>query len=470
MSNYQLTDEQLAAIELAKSGENLKIAAYAGAGKTCTLLAMSDAMPDRKGLYLAFNKKTADEAASRFPSNIECRTAHSIAYRAVGYTYRERLSGRLSGRKVANEVLKLNCGIWGLTLGATGEMVLATMRSFCASADFEITINHAPWSELQKISCNDMRQAIAYDVTAMARTLWTKTIMRNSKLPISHDFYLKKWAMTEPKLDFDFVMFDEAQDASPSMSGVVQSQQCQQIYVGDEFQSIYKFRGATNAMADITTANACSLSRSFRFGQDIADVANYILNGQLDAGVNIIGFDKIKSQVESVSHPNCIIFRTNAAMIERLIGLVDRGKPHVVGGCDKLIALLCGCNELMTKGATAHSELCLFSSWSELLEYAGSDDGSDLAPIVKMIDKYGVETLIKLLRRISKNTSDDATTILSTAHKAKGLEWPSVQLASDFIPTDDKRYCTQESNLLYVAATRAQRSLDLDYSRRAVGL
>ena len=63
--------------------------------------------------------------------------------------------------------------------------------------------------------------------------------------------------------------------------------------------------------------------------------------------------------------------------------------------------------------------------------------------------------------------------MLATAHKAKGLEWPEVRLASDFpsLPeldatdpdgaprlTAEER--DQELHLLYVAATRARRRLE----------
>ena len=47
----------------------VKIEACAGAGKTSTLQMMADALPV-PSLYLAFNKKTADEGAERFPKHV----------------------------------------------------------------------------------------------------------------------------------------------------------------------------------------------------------------------------------------------------------------------------------------------------------------------------------------------------------------------------------------------------------------
>jgi superfamily I DNA/RNA helicase len=63
--------------------------------------------------------------------------------------------------------------------------------------------------------------------------------------------------------------------------------------------------------------------------------------------------------------------------------------------------------------------------------------------------------------------------VLSTAHKAKGLEWPRVRLAADFprleeldavdgagLPWLTAEERDQELHLLYVAATRARQQLE----------
>jgi len=42
------------------------------------------------------------------------------------------------------------------------------------------------------------------------------------------------------------------------------------------------------------------------------------------------------------------------------------------------------------------------------------------------------------------------------------LEWPIVRLANDFkVPTDDSTPTSEETNILYVAASRALQHLDL---------
>ena len=60
------TYEQATAIDNARLGKSFKVIAYAGTGKTTTLQMISDAMPQRRGMYLAFNKAIASEAQAKF--------------------------------------------------------------------------------------------------------------------------------------------------------------------------------------------------------------------------------------------------------------------------------------------------------------------------------------------------------------------------------------------------------------------
>ncbi len=103
-SILQPTYEQALAIDNARLGQSFKVIAYAGTGKTTTLQMMSNAMPERRGMYLAFNKAIANEAQSKFHHNVNCRTFHSLAYRSVprGVTDKVRLP-RLSPSFLAQE-------------------------------------------------------------------------------------------------------------------------------------------------------------------------------------------------------------------------------------------------------------------------------------------------------------------------------------------------------------------------------
>ncbi len=93
---HKPTQEQADAIDNFKTGQNLKINAFAGTGKTSTLQMLGECS-SKRGLYLAFNRSIADDAQKRFPSNITCQTTHSLAYRATPSAYRT-IKGKMTNR------------------------------------------------------------------------------------------------------------------------------------------------------------------------------------------------------------------------------------------------------------------------------------------------------------------------------------------------------------------------------------
>lgn len=85
------TPEQQAIIDAYLKRQNLVIEAGAGTGKTSTLRLLASSAPDRRGIYVAYNRAIADDAKRSFPSNVTCATAHALAFRAVGRQFAHRL-------------------------------------------------------------------------------------------------------------------------------------------------------------------------------------------------------------------------------------------------------------------------------------------------------------------------------------------------------------------------------------------
>lgn len=86
--NY--TDEQRAAIEC--DAQFVVVDAKAGTGKTTTAVGIAQARPNKRILYMAFNKTAQMDAQERFGrnSNVECRTTHSLAWSAFGRLFQSR--------------------------------------------------------------------------------------------------------------------------------------------------------------------------------------------------------------------------------------------------------------------------------------------------------------------------------------------------------------------------------------------
>lgn len=459
-----LTTEQETAALAIISGSSATIQAPAGSGKTMTIAAGARRRTE-KGLAISFNKSTALNASKIFNANIECKTSHSLAYREVGRHYRDRLK-KLTGSSLSRA---MNLGDIGAfpSMATKGYLVLDTIRAFCYSSSSTLSEKHVPYLTLalshEKI--HHMRQ----DLAEQAKLVWTEMSNRSSSLPITHDTYLKLWALTSPKLSKDFILFDEAQDANLVILDVILSQPeaCQKVFIGDRYQQIYSWRGAVNAMAGMSFPRY-NLTKSFRFGQEIATVANKILSSYSDpaqAILPITGLESKPSEVHTTHQiaPHCIICRTNQGVISATIASQLSGtKVHIQGGAKPILSLLSGIEALRSGKKPYHPELLLFKTFDSLVEYSESSMGASMKYLLKLIKDYSFKKLYAHLVNCYENP-DQAEVTITTVHKAKGLEWPIVRLWNDFKhPDKDTPMISQEeTNILYVAATRALNILDI---------
>lgn len=234
------TAEQATIRDAYLAGGDLVVEAGAGTGKTTTLRMLADA-DQRRGVYIAYNKVTADDAGRRFPGRMACSTAHALAYRAVGKRYRARLGGpRLRAQDTAAILGRLDpvafeAGVVaGLARIGLARLTLATVDAFCKAADDEVGVQHVPHvPALDQQAMAAAREA----VTALARSAWAELNQPVGDLEFSHNTYLKMWALTRPRLHVDVVVVDEAQDLNPCVAQVVDAQtHAQRVAVGDRCQ------------------------------------------------------------------------------------------------------------------------------------------------------------------------------------------------------------------------------------------
>jgi hypothetical protein len=493
------TAEQQAAIEAFATGDDLVIQAGAGTGKTSTLRMLAETTPRRRGLYVAFNRAIAGDAKRSFPRNVEAATAHSLAFRAVGYQYRERLDGPRVPARLAAQYL----GIVGPThIGddvpilapqQMARIVMGTVARFARSADREPLAAHVP--PVTKFDSPTQRRALAGEILPLARRAWEDLTAPRGRLKFTHDHYLKLWQLSYPVLPCEFVLFDEAQDADPVIMSIIGNQpNAQRIVVGDSAQAIYEWRGAIDALAKFT-GKRLTLSKSFRFGPAVANEANRWLD-ELDAPLRLEGHDPIPSRlVDELGEPDAILCRSNAGAMTQVMTALARGRRVALVGGGKDIRDLAAAAIALKAGAPCdHPELFAFRTWGEVQDYVAMDEGgSDLRAMVKLIDDYGPDSLIAAIDRLVDEPSDSGSkpmalttakpdVIVSTAHKAKGREWPAVLIGEDFYPPKIDEDGNQreaepgELRLAYVAVTRARLVLDrgslrwLDAYRRQLPL
>ncbi|MFM1744711.1 MAG: hypothetical protein RLZZ630_648 [Bacteroidota bacterium] len=482
-----LTSEQEAIVS---SSGNLRIQAVAGAGKTSTLIAYAKAQPKSKRiLYLAFNRSVRLEAINKFANqgldNVEVETAHSLAFRYI--VRREGYKVRLQGYKI-HELVEV------LGLKGNGEkhneFILANhigklISLFCNSD--KARVQEVDYREV--VADKEAKRFVAANYHILERqTRLLLSRMDKGEIDITHDFYLKKFQLEQPELHYDIILFDEGQDASAAMLDVFFRQRATKVIVGDTHQQIYGWRYAVNSLekADYTTYQ---LSNSFRFGQDIANLAVEVLQRKKAIGIQpdirILG-----SGEAGKGASRAVIARTNLGLLVKAIETVIEknqvDKIYFEGNFNSYT--------VSGEGASLFDVLNLSNGRKrqvrdplirqmrdvdELEDYVKKTGDVQLGIMVEVVNKYGnrLPSIIKKLRdyQVLNDEKEKAGLIFSTVHRCKGMEYDAVELTNDFMTQRELEQVFKESgedelmrarlneeiNLLYVACTRTRGMLSI---------
>ena len=417
ISNFPPTDEQIAIVDAVMEGKDVVVQALAGSGKTATLVLAARRLlrerPDKKLLYIVFNKETAEEALGRMPENVDSRTMDGVAASMYPSWVRDRLktnAGRIyfgkdgkakekrykQLKKIIKENAKTNKEMSPDEKKEYGE-ILASTRKYIPYGDYinlfdyykfeQVTVSirgtETNWgaqdlvkelrevidsfaiskddviSEKHFVKLDDKTRKVVAHYDSVPKILidyanrmwddlssdegWDPTSPNISRLDFSH--LLKRWALTSPQFidginsgstsRSKFVnrknalfFFDEAQDMNPVIVDLLDKQEgIQKIYVGDSNQAIYGFRGAVDELGNVRNATELYLTRTFRFGDIIAGIANRFLT-LLKSPKKIVGkpgedFGKL---VDNMEDPDAYIARTNAAIVAGIFEFLGKGK------------------------------------------------------------------------------------------------------------------------------------------------
>ena len=456
----KITDEQEAiASSRAKS---LVVNAFAGTGKTSTLVEYARRRPQQTLTYLAFNRAIKEEAQRKFPSNVRCVTTHGLAYSGFGSQYSDKL-GNLRASNIAKA--------FNLTF-MVGGLVLQIVNNFIASKSELINETHLGHA---KINLNNTQESSLID---FARATWERMKNTSDKsILMTHDGYLKLYQLSKPQIKTDIILFDEAQDANPVTLDIVINQRANKVFVGDKYQAIYGFRGAIDALDNIDADERLLLTSSFRFGQGTADVASGILQDWQQCKHRIVGrgaHDTVFKVNQSKAH--AIISRTNACLFNEAVYLTHAETPFgFVGGVENYkFDTILDVYKLFSgdKKGIKDQFIGAFESYESMEAYGTELDDKEVKALLRVVDEYrhDIPALISDIKAKGSAEKNPEAVILTTAHKSKGLEFDSVILTSDYTdlaPKQDKKTgkmvmpTPEEINILYVALTRSIRCVAL---------
>lgn len=452
------TSEQQAAI--ASKAETVRVHALAGTGKTTLLVGYANARPNARILYLAFNSSVQKEAANRFPKHVEARTTHSMAYRAIGHRFKEKLVNTLRLQDIQRA---LGLGPQEYRLA---DQVQKLITAFTCSRE-----------QTMAAAYGRMGTPAVSQVLSGAERAWA--IMcdpADARLGMTHDGYLKLYQLSAPSWEqYDIILFDEAQDSNPVTADIVFRQPGNLVLVGDQNQSVYGFRGSLDAMKHVPRPDIADfyLTQCWRFGQPIANVANYVLAWKgvrqkvrgMAAGGRI-GEVYRKEQYTVLSRTNSGLFREAIRDMRASLGFVGGIEGYRLDQIEDAYRLSRG--EL---SAIRARHIRDFQTFGQMAAFVEETEDPEYRILVNLVEQYGdrLPGLLASVRSRAVARPDEADIVLTTAHKSKGLEWRQVVLAGDFqdyndlveLKMESPATFDQETNLLYVAVTRAREVLQV---------
>ncbi len=482
----ELTPEQQVVIN---SSGNLVINAVAGSGKTTTLIEYAKSRPPQsKILYLAFNKTVKTEAVQKFKAagltNVKVETAHSLAFdHIIKFSKYQVVQGYKSYELC--DILNMQSG------DRHTDYIIAShvnkfISLFCNSKAAKVQeLNYK--EEITDAKAKTFVNNFYSRIEQHTRELLAK--MDKGEIAVTHDFYLKKFQLSNPVLPYDYILFDEGQDASAAMLEVFLQQKAVKIIVGDMHQQIYGWRYAINSLQQVDFP-VYNLSSSFRFDDEVALVANKILNWKKHLkqppAVKIIG----AGQPAESNRTRATLGRTNLSLLLNAIAQWQHGEIKSIYFEGNINSYT-----FADEGASLYDVLNLYNgkpdkikdkligsmkTMKELEDYIEKTEDASLGMIVEVVKEFGnrLPGLISELKDNHTAAKEDAEMIFSTVHRCKGMEYDEVTLLKDFI-TEEKllKYIAQaggdamtekaksklaeEINILYVAATRAKNKLKI---------
>lgn len=450
---------------------SLLVKARAGSGKSTVIKEIARRISTkRKILVCAFNASTREALTKAIKQpNTNIQTFNQVGFRAVLRVWgnltveadrqQQILAAIMPGGKLAPE-------------GSIGDMrkliTLAMSRLAKTDQDF--------------IDIMDNYECAPRDPKDVERYIgWARETLRRSQektgvISFADQVYLPI-AMGLGLPQYDDVLVDEAQDCNPLQLALIRGSvkpEGRLIAVGDPQQAIYSFLGSDldtlDQLVAATDMHTLPLSVCYRCPEKVVELAKNIVDdlqaapGAIEGEVVQASYNQLLQEARS---GDLIISRSNAALVETLLGLLKEKKAAYIMGRDESASLEAFLRKV---GGNTFKEFYermseYVARESERLAMAGKD-----GQVGALLDKQemlialgeGLSTIDQLQTRIRtifgdiKNPPPGAI-VLASVHKSKGLEYRRVwMLESTF-----RLRGPEDENLYYVAVTRAKETLFL---------
>ena len=481
---------------ITKGSGNAVINAKAGSGKTTTLVEAMKLIPKKeKALFVAFNKAIEQELKERLTSfkNVNVKTYHGLGYAIL----RENL-GRYHDFKVTDYKYTsyINKNIFTLssnTLNYNKNDLRTYKNNLKLLVDFARFNLCQSKKEIQGL-CDK------YDINPLSDECEVVIeILEWGKNNIDEiDYTDMIWLCIEKGLEtkinqVDFIFIDEAQDSSIMQQTLIKK--CYKrgtrfVAIGDEFQCINAFAGADqeafNKFQKEPNTIVLELPITYRCPKTVVNYAIAVTGVEIKAAPDAIDGEIRKEVSPFEPKNNDMVLCRNTAHLVKLYMKYNRInkksylKGRNIGETLKSMIEQTGKERLSlnmsSDGVFPRLYENLFEIINKEIDITGLEyeDVVNTQRIMDFIDSIkalealseGINYTKELINKLNVIFSDDEKdgVCLSTIHKAKGLEADNVFiLCESLMPSKyakKKWELDAEQNLLYVAITRAKKSLN----------
>jgi DNA helicase-2/ATP-dependent DNA helicase PcrA len=479
-SDRSWSDQQSNIFEWCERGSgNLLVRARAGTGKSTTIIEGVQRMPEEKVLLAAFNKDIAKELQGRVggSTRVEAKTLHSLGFAYVRRNWRVRIDE--NGERamqlakqaapdapwpVQRNIRDLHSKAREIAPHVAASGALRVLASLAARFDL------LPDEEWESQGWG-AREVCSAALQAMRLATERTDVIDFSDmifLPLHHR-WVRPW--------YAAVVVDEAQDMTEAQLAIAVGSCFGRVcVVGDDRQAIYGFRGADVDSLDRLKfelqATELGLTTTYRCPKKVVALAARIVPDYVaadsapDGEVTSCSEEKM---IEQANEGDFIVSRKNAPLVRTCLGILKRGVRARIKGRD------------IGKGVIALIGRLKASSVDELRDKLDAWVAAERVRARKLPDEAFEERMgiVNDQRELVLALADDCDTLealrvrceemftekpgasavtLSTVHRVKGLEADTVYILRDTF-RDLAAVEGEESNILYVAITRAKRKL-----------
>lgn len=488
----QFTDsaDQVKIYEAIKNtNANIAVLATAGSGKTTVMLKGLNYIPRyKRSVFLSFSSGIVEELKTKVPDHVKAATLHSLGFSMMRRYYPGKQLQVVKDKyfAAAIEVFK-----------ARKDKPFLEKKEFRAAGLTAEVCNYARVTLTANTTEALTQMCIYYNIEFDREILSVAEILLNDALKVSKspkmiiDFtdmiYFPAMISKMVDMHYDVIFLDEAQDTNAAQLAMLESLiakgKSRLISVGDDYQCIYSFNGASidafEKIRNRPNTLILPLTVSYRCPKKVIEKAKTVC-ATIEAHSGAIEGEERIGHWNEIEEDDLVLSRTTKPLIALFFQLLDQGKKAKIIGKDIEKGLI----ELAEQCTSRSKEETTVKLYAKLdkLDVELRDQGIGASTLLDhprhraMVEKIQV---IELILDKVIYTSEVVPTIksifdeekkaarLMTIHRSKGLENDRVFVIQNMnnkalMPSP---WATQpwenlqERNLQFVAYTRSKSEL-----------